>query len=57
MTCCLPQVILPPLGEYDVMVQIKACALSRIDTKVWGMLTWGEDRLGTMFMLHQTPEM
>lgn len=26
--------ILPPLGEYDVMVQIKACALSRIDTKV-----------------------
>ena len=28
------QVILPPLGEYDVMVQIKACALSRIDTKV-----------------------
>ena len=26
--------ILPPLGEYDVMVHIKACALSRIDTKV-----------------------
>lgn len=30
---CHSQVILPPLGEYDVMVQIKACALSRIDTK------------------------
>ena len=30
----LLQVILPPLGEHDVMVQIKACGLSRIDTKV-----------------------
>ena len=28
------QVILPEIAEYDVMVQIKACGLSRIDTKV-----------------------
>ena len=28
------QVILPEIAEYDVMVQIKACGLSRIDTRV-----------------------
>lgn len=28
------QVILPVLSEYDVVMQVKACALSRIDTKV-----------------------
>ncbi len=28
------QVILPALGDNDVMVQVKACGLSRIDTKV-----------------------
>lgn len=28
------QVILPDLGEYDVLIQVKACALRRIDTKV-----------------------
>ena len=30
------QVILPALSDYDVLVQVKACALSQINTKVSG---------------------
>lgn len=40
------QVILPPLGEGDVMVQIKACALSRIDTKVRDVCICPDQRAG-----------
>ena len=28
------QVILPALSDYDVLIQVKACALSQINTKV-----------------------
>ena len=30
----LLQVIIPQLGEHDVMIQVKACGLSRIDSRV-----------------------
>lgn len=32
------QVILPALSDYDVLIQVKACALSQINTKVSGEL-------------------
>ena len=40
------QVILPEIAEFDVMVQIKACGLSRIDTRVswYTALHWQRHR-------------
>jgi len=43
------QVILPEIAEYDVMVQIKACGLSRIDTKTLSELNPTSDQIPVGF--------
>lgn len=47
-------VILPELGEYDVLIQVKACALRRIDTKTFFDLSSNADQISVGFEVSGT---